>query len=124
MYSTKHLVNIINLLANLSVCLLAFFALLTSIRAEIPNIPFLCFADKYMYTLIVFSLLPMVRITYESNITANRWLMITNTFIYLVANGLFAAKWCASSTKLTEKRPLRSGGQSSNERNWVAPTLY
>lgn len=116
-----------DLLANLSVCLLAFFALLTVIRDEIPNIPYLCVANKYMYTLVVFSLLPMTRIVYDSKDTSslpNMVLLIANAVIYIVANGVFAIKWCASRAKLTEKRPERRGGQSLNESKWVAPTLY
>ena len=94
-----------DLLANLSVCLLAFFALLTSVRAEIPNIPFLCVADKYMYTLVVFSLLPIARIAFPSDDVTSRpnLLMLGfNALVYFVANGAFAFLWCASRARLAE----------------------
>jgi hypothetical protein len=48
-------------LANLSICLLTYIAILDQIRSSLPEISTLTFADKYLFAFIFTSLLPVYR---------------------------------------------------------------
>ena len=91
-------------LGNVSIVLLTYLAIADNLRNNLPDISMLTFADIYIISYIMMSLLPMM--TKEEAPIVNNTVCKWFVFIFLIiSNGLIGYKWYYTSKFLNQTIP-------------------